>query len=353
MRASAVVADDRIARGASRACRIVDRGIARVNRDAIVEVVRAIVAGELPEIARDRNAICYRAALVERSGASRIVIVKAPRPGPQRTNADATFAGEASVLARLPAAAISGVPELLARVVCSGSHFLFTSEVPGKHPHPAKHPFDEPQLHAILDALYVMDRQGFMHYDLKAANILTDGARAAFIDFEFACFGIPWNGDTPAEPAHCEDFNVANNPFVRARSNVANFEFRCLHRYLLQLGATAADAARSLLRLWLRGKRDYHARMAECLSGPAAAHERLLAALFRDPGEAVVHIEWMLMAFRCAIFERDDTAATRSRGAIMDAIARRRPRSRALPAAYADAAARVVDLVARSVHPMP
>jgi hypothetical protein len=120
VRASGVVADDRIARGATRACRIVERG-ARVNRNAIVEVVNAIVAGELPEIARDRNAICYRAALIDRSGASRTVIVKAPRPGPQRTNADATFAGEASVLARLPAAAIAGAPELLAREMAAAA----------------------------------------------------------------------------------------------------------------------------------------------------------------------------------------------------------------------------------------
>lgn len=351
MCASVVVADDRVARGATRTCRILDRGADRVNRDALGEVVRAIVDGDLAEVARDRNAICYRAALAARGDVPRTVIVKTPRHGPQRTNPDATFAGEASVLARLSAAAIGGAPRLVARVAGSGSHFLFTSELPGKHPDPRTHPLDGPQLRAILDMLYAMDRQGFMHYDLKPANVLTDGARAAFIDFEFARFGVPWNADTPADAAHCEDFNVASNPFVRARSNVANFEFRSLHPYLLDLGATAPDAAQSLLRVWLHGKCAYHARMAGCLSGRAAAHERMLAALFADPSDAVVGIERMLMAFRNAVFEREIEAAAQSRRGLMAAIAERRPRGRALPRPYAEAAVRVVDLVARSVHP--
>lgn len=351
MRASDIVANDRNAHAATRAFRILDRGARRVHREALGEVVRAVVDGELPEIARDRNAICYRAVLAGPGNTSQGVIVKTPRPGPQRTNPDATFAGEAFVLARLSAAAIAGAPELLARVAGSGSHFLFTSELPGRHPHPARHPLDGGQVHAILDALYGMDRQGFMHYDLKAANVLTDGHHAAFIDFEFARFGVPWNADTPAEATHCEDFNVAGNPFVRARSNVANFEFRCLHRYLLELSVTAPDAARSLFRLWLHGKCAYHARMAGCLSGAAAAYERSLAALFSDPSEAVTGVEWTLMAYRSAVFERDLEAAAQAQRATMAAIAQRRSRGRGLPRPYADAAARVIGLVARSVHP--
>jgi predicted Ser/Thr protein kinase len=351
VRDSVGVADGGIAQERPGACRILDRGAKVLNRYAVAEIVRSIAAGEMPEIARDRNAICYRAVLVGRGGVPGVVIVKTPRLGPQRTNADATFAGEAAMLLRLPAEGIAGVPELVARVAANGTHFLFMSELPGRHPHPRKHPLDGPQLHAILDALYAMDRRGFMHYDLKPANILTDGAHVALIDFEFARAGAPWDAETPAEAAYCEDFNVANNPFVRARSNVANFEFRCMHRYLVDVEGFAARAAESLLRTWLIAKASYHARMARCLSDRAAVHELRLARLLADPADAMMRVERRLMAFRTAVFERDARGAARSRAAIRAAIDEHRCRRRAMPKWYADAVMRVVELVGRSVHP--
>ena len=349
MRDSAAFADGRVARESARGLRILARGAMPIDRRAIAEVVRAILGGDLPEIARDRNAICYRATLARRAGVPAAVIVKTPRFGPQRTNADATFSEEAQVLARLPAAGIAFAPALIARVVVPGEmHFLFVSELAGAHPHPQRHRLDVAQLRGISDALYEMDCRGFMHYDLKAANVLVHGARAAFVDFEFACFGEPWGAGAPREAAYCEDFNVANNPFVRARSNVANFEFRCLHRYLAERSGVAPEDAAALLRGWLAAKSAYHARMARGLAGRAAAHERRLARLFADPPDAVIGVERLLMAFRTAIFERDAPSARRCRRAMTLAC---RSRRSTLPLWYANAAMRIVDLVSRSVHP--
>lgn len=353
LRDNVAVADRASAQEAAVACRMLDRGAGAVRLQALAGIVREIVAGTLNEVARDRNAICHRALLAGRRGIPRPVIVKSPRLGPQRTNADATFAGEAEILARLPLLGIDGAPELIARVAVNDTHFLFMSELPGKHPDPRKHPLDAPQLRAIVDALQTMDRLGFMHYDLKAGNVLTDGARVAFIDFEFARVGAPWDAEAPGEASFGDDFNVANNPFVRARSNVVNFEFRCLHRYLVELETAAPNAAEPLFREWLAAKASYHARMACCLSGRAATHERRLVSLLDDAPAAVIRVERMLIAYRTAVFERDSPDAARSRRAIRAAIDGRQRRGQALPRWYADAASRIVDLVARSTHPMP
>ena len=353
LRDSAAVADRASAQATSVACRMLDRGAGAVRLHALAGIVREIVAGTLPEVARDRNAICHRALLAGRRGVSRPVIVKSPRLGPQRTNADATFAGEAEILARLPLLGIDGAPELIARVAVNDTHFLFMSELPGKHPDAWKHPLDAAQLRAIVDALQTMDRLGFMHYDLKAGNVLTSGARAAFIDFEFACVGVPWDAEAPGEASFSEDFNVANNPFVRARSNVANFEFRCLHRYLVELETAVPNAAEPLFREWLAAKASYHARTARCLSGRAATHERRLASLLDDAPAAVIRVERMLIAYRTAVFERDSRDAARSRRAIRAAIDGRQRHGGVLPRWYADSASRILDLVARSTHPTP
>jgi len=350
LRDNAGVVDSTRARAA---CRVLDPGTKVASRQALDDVLRALAAGNLQEVGRDRNAVCHRAWLAARGGILRPVIVKSPRLGRQRTNPDATFAGEARVLGQLPLLGIDGAPDLIARVAIGDAHFLFMSELPGSHPHPRKHPLDAIKLQAIADALQAMDRLGFMHYDLKAANVLTHADRAFFIDFEFANAGTPWDANAPSEPSFCEDFNVANNPFVRARSNIANFEFRCLQRYLVELQNVDPDAVLPLFRAWLTAKASYHARMARCLSDRAAAHERRLARLFAGPSADVMRIERMLMAFRTAVFERDRRTAEKARRAIRTANGLRRLRGRALPKWYGEAAMRIVDLVARSVHPTP
>ena len=362
---------------AAHAARILDAGRAPADPAFYARAIRSIVEGRLAEVARDRNSTCYR-VLVERRGARSVAaIVKVARFGPQRTNPDTSFAGEARILARLPAAGVANAPELLARVEAGGRHFLFTTELPGRHPDAARHPLDERALRAILGGLHAMDRRALMHYDLKAANILIDGDRAAFVDFEFARFEDLHAAYAPATVAFCEDFNVSANPFFPARSNVANFEFRALHRHLLELCAQqSAAAAGDLARCWLCAKADHHRRMAGALAELAATalariadaggiaedeargrvsagagYEGLLASLFADPCDAVVRIERALMAFRCAIFDRDAGEAASRRHAAMAELDRGALSAHALPDAYVRGTTRVLELVGRSVHP--
>ena len=64
----------------------------RSHHHEFAAAIRSILDGRVAEFARDRNSICYRVRLSTREGAAPTAIVKVPRPGPQRTNADATFA---------------------------------------------------------------------------------------------------------------------------------------------------------------------------------------------------------------------------------------------------------------------
>jgi predicted Ser/Thr protein kinase len=359
------------------AAEILDAGPKAIDPGFYAGAIRSIVQGSVPEVAQDRNSTCYRVHLPEHGPAPEAAIVKVARPGPQRTNPDVSFEGEARILARLPEAGIANAPGLLARVEAGGRYFLFTTELPGKHPDPWRHPLDGERLRTILDGLYAMDRRGLMHYDLKNANILIAGNRAAFVDFEFARFVDCFAAYAPATARFCEDFNVSGNPFFPARSNVSNFEFRALHRHLVELRATrSAAAADELLRAWLSGKSGYHRQRAgflaellatslERVAGAgriaadearkrliaAAEYESLLATLFADPHEPVASVEGSLIAFRCAIFERNADEATLRRKELLAGIARDAPHAGALPDAYRQATWRTLDLVGRSVHP--
>ncbi len=364
-------------RGSGAGLVVLDAGELPVDDQALAAAIGAILDGDATAFAHDRNSLCYRVPFPGPGAASDSAIVKAPRPGPQRTNDDATFAWEAAILAQLPAVGIASGPALLARVVAQGIHFLVTTELPGRHPDPRVHPLDRRQLLGVLDGLYAMDCRFLMHYDLKPANVLIDGDRAGFIDFEFARFVDPFGAYASAAATFCEDFNVSGNPLFPARSNVANFEFRALHRHLAELAAThSLGAADALHADWLRGRSVYHRRMSGFLaelsetsagrfaagSGidedgarrrllAAAAHEDLLAMLLAEPPASMVRIERLLMAFRCAVFERHDDEVRRLRDAAVAEIRDAASTARGLPDAYTAAVARTLELVGRSVHP--
>jgi predicted Ser/Thr protein kinase len=351
------------------AVRVLDAGRTRLGQAFLDRSIRWIENGAAPVVGQDRNSICYRVDVPHAMNGPTAAIVKVARSGAQRTNPDTSFAGEAAILARLPAAGVTSAPQLLARVEADGRHFLFISELPGKHPDPSTNPLDARALRAILIALFPMERQGLMHYDLKSANVLIDEDRAHFVDFEFARFHDPCAAYHESIVAFCEDFNVSANPFYPARSNVANFEFRALHRHLLGVQATRSVAdADELLRSWLQCRSSHHQRMAAFLealldaflervasaSGIAAkdararlraaiGYENVLAALFEDPHDSVARTERLLMAFRCATFERRFDEAVLSRQQTLAAIA-----DVALPDVYREATRATLELVGRS-----
>lgn len=358
-------------------CVVLDAGIIPIDHRAFADAIRQVAKGEASELARDRNAICYRVNLARGDGASEPAIMKVPRMGQQRTNPETTFAWEAEILAALPAAGIPGAPTLLGRVVSDGRHFLFLNEIPGMHPDPRTNPLDGRQLRALLNHLYVMDTRGLMHYDLKLANILVEGVDVGFVDFEFARFRSHSNAYAPETAAFCADFNVSINAFFPARSNVANFEFRALHHYLDHSGTTPSEAE-YLLFDWLRCKSGYHQKMAAFLAdlqdtsiediavtsgipaaqahallGAAAEQETLFESMFAQPDEAVTRIERLLMAYRCAVFGRHATEAGQLRRTLQQFIHSHSARTEPLFRAYGQAVARVLELVKCSVQAPP
>ena len=353
---------------------ICERGTLPIAAAEIRRVIRIVLQGDATEFARDRNSVCYRVLLREGGGVPRPAVVKAPRPGPQRTNGDVTFAGEAGILARLPQAGITNAYRLLARAKAGDVHFLLTTHVPGAHPDPAQHPLDTPQLQGIFDTLFAMDCQGLMHYDLKPGNLLLDGKRHGLIDFEFARFESWQDAYAPATTTYCEDFNVSPNPHFPARTNVANFEFRTLAGYLAGLArATPTAGAAEFLRHYLQAKSRYHERMGQFLAdlapesadrmakqggiavrdvrrrlGEAAAFADRLVALMRNPSKQVAEFEHSLMAFRQCVFERRRREAQSLRAAAFDRLRRDGIGASALPTEYLSAMAGTFDLVWRS-----
>jgi hypothetical protein len=134
--------------------------------------------------------------------------------------------------------------------------------------------------------------------------------------------------------------------------------------------AAAPVRAAAALGAWLRAKSRYHRQMAASLAvqadavaglpvapfdaparADAASFERLLGDLYARPSDAVARVERGLMAFRCATFERDTDAAACALATINDGIGRDARTARVLPDAFVAAARRVLELVARSVHP--
>lgn len=370
-------------------CVVLDAGIMPIDPRAFADAIQLVTEGLASELARDRNAICYRVNLARGDGWSGPAIVKAPRLGQQRTNPETTFAREAEILALLPAAGIPGAPGLLGRIASGDRHFLFLTEMPGTHPDPRTNPLDGRQLRTLLDHFYIMDTRGLMHYDLKPANILVAGADVSFVDFEFARFRSHNNAYAPETAVFCADFNVSINAFFPARSNVANFEFRALHHYLdhslddsldhsLDHCGIGTSQAEHPLFDWLCCKSGYHRKMAAFLAdlretsladiaatsgipaarahallGAAIEQETLLAGLFAQPDTTVVGMERLLMAYRCAVFERRTTDAKPLRRTLQALIRRHGKRAETRFHAYGQAVVRVLELVKRSVVAAP
>jgi len=207
------------------------------------------------------------------------------------------------------------------------------------------HPLDARQLRAILDRLYVMDCQ--------ASCTTTSRPRT------YWSMAIVWGSSTSSSPGswipqylragNCgflRRFQRFRQSFLPARSNVANFEFRAFHRYLLELCTVqSAAAANALLRDWLRGKSAYHRRMADFLRNspkrqsselPSLAglqQTRLAKCCSRQQRTRVYSrsclstrpmlwfgLKRSLMAFRCAVFERHATEAKRLQHATLAEI---------------------------------
>jgi hypothetical protein len=335
----------------------------------LARLVAACRNGEAAFVGADRNAVCHRGSLCDAHGVPREVVIKMARAWPARTNPDPTFGAEARNLLALEARAIAAVPRLVARVHTGGIHVLVASWTPGDHPDVDRNPLTSHQMRRLLDWCLAAEREGFLHYDLKPRNVLTDEDSVAVIDVEFGRFEA---GDAfAADDAWLDDYNVATNPHLPRRSNVANFEFRTLDRLCGALERAGRDAAASrLVDAWLRAKAAYHHRLnahliwhrrrssrpegwpdreppsalADCREGARAArHERLLADLYAVPGGRIVAIERALMRSRARVFEPAGEEGLEA----VEIAQRTLARTAGVPQAYRDDVARVLARLAR------
>jgi predicted Ser/Thr protein kinase len=363
--------------GAEADVTILEVGAWPVTASAGAGAIAAIREGRAALLAADRNSTCHVLRWRGEGTGPETVVVKVPRRGPQRTNDDMTYAGEAAILARLPGAGIANASRLVARVAAAGEHYLIVSHLDGEHPDPVTRPLTQQHLAAMIDSLARMDDLGLMHYDLKPANVLVDGDDVAFLDFEFARFEPYLDACAASGQDFAEDFNVAGNPHFPSRTNVANFEFRTLYRYCNVLSAAQpAGAAATFFRRWLACRAHWHARRAmrfdqlgatsadrigaagaltpaeaRCRLAAAADYERLTAELLARPAGPVAALEWALVAFRHHVFEQRVAEARALRCAIdarlecWCAVADSQTRP------YVEAAARTVRRIARSRAP--
>ena len=352
---------------------LLDAGEFPISMPEIRRVILSVLTGATTEFARDRNSTCYCVPLSAGTDVPAAAVVKVPRAGPQRTNDDVTFSREAQILASLPKAGIPNTYQLLARIRAGDTHYLLTTHLPGAPPDPILRPLGGGALQGLFDSLFLMDRQGLMHYDLKPANILLDGDRHGFIDFEFGRFESWHDAYAPATANYCEDYNVSSNPHFPSRTNVANFEFRTLAQYLVGLrqGIGPADAD-NFFRAYLRERSGYHRRMGRFLAdlprvtaeriaargaiatpdafarlAKAASYEHRLAALLHDACSPVADFERSLIVFRQDIFEHRREAAHTVRMQAFERSARSLD-TQALPADYVEAMARTFERVWRS-----
>jgi hypothetical protein len=302
---------------------LLDCGSPALDAHDVREALSALAANALPLLGADRNAYCHLWQVAAASG-PRSIVIKQPRPGGRRTNPDLTFSGELRALQIAAQAAVPNVPRHVGRVRRDETHFLFLGFQPGAHPCPTAAPFTPAQLCALVDQLWMLDRIGLMHYDLKSGNLLLYGSETSILDFEFARMEERELAYSTGTRRHFDDFNTLANPHFPMRSNVANFEFRTLHRYISELARAEATAAMDLLRTYLGERATFHLSLAEYLStlragdfnvAPpsltmvkdqlmrAVRHEQAMATLMRAPHTQVCDAEFQLMGLRRVVFE--------------------------------------------------
>ncbi len=314
---------------------ILDRRHPGIAPGSILRTLEDALSGRGGYLNRGRNSICYRTTLENEHGAREEVLLKEPALDGYRTNPDATFAGEARMLATLSGLAARGIPRLVARVRYGATHYLIATFVAGDCPDPLRNPLSRARLDDLVWKLFLLDREGFIHYDLQAPNILLCGSEAGLIDFEFAGRADPCAVYGPEAGRASEDYNVSDNPHYPVRSCICNFEFRTVYPYMEALGATrSAQAAGRFFRSYLGSKaryREYARGHFETLLrtragdigrgsgrdpgyvaselGKAIAYEGVLERVLENPAPDVLAMEYGVMRYRYLLFHRDYNGA--------------------------------------------
>jgi predicted Ser/Thr protein kinase len=165
---------------------LLDTGEETITQNQLTQVVHALSREECAFLGRGANSVCYKIAIAGKETEDGEIILKKAALNKGRTNADMTFAEEARQLATLSRIGIPNMPSLVGRFKYRGNYYLLSRFVPGSHPDALLNPFQPIHLDRLFKILFLMDRSGFVHYDLQASNILLTEEDVGFIDFEFA-----------------------------------------------------------------------------------------------------------------------------------------------------------------------
>lgn len=152
-----------------------------------------------------------------------------------------------------------------------GGEYLVSSRIKGARPDIKNNPFNKNNLNALVSVLCDLDmphrtsETGFfpyeipMHYDLAPGNIVISDKSAGLIDFEYLKFenlDIPLFNQLKGKfDCHCDYSDIAGIP-----SNLRNFEYRTLYKYMMNQKPEEAEA---LLKDYLKAKSSYHEKRSE------------------------------------------------------------------------------------------
>ncbi len=213
-------------------------------------------------------------------------------------------------------------------------YFLVTEYIEGKHPFDSS--VNSKQMEDILKKSFVLDINGIAHSDLQSGNIfLINNDKVKFIDF--GAYQLLTNSGCYVSSDAIRDFDIINsdiknihnsplegkflatfynnspkshligysdNPYLKIRSNAANFEYRMIYDYLVH---NKAEKPKEFLTDYLKTKAEYyHKPMAEFLEklqispndtaqiaqrDSAVQTEKLFAQVFSNPTENVLKSE--------------------------------------------------------------
>jgi len=307
---------------------LLDAGEETMTQNQLAQVVHALSREQYTFLGRGANSVCYKIILPGKHTEDGEIIIKKAVLNKGRTNADVTFAEEARQLTILSRIGIPNMPSLIGRFKYRINYYLLSRFVPGVHPDPLRNPFRPIHLDRLFKILFLMDRSGFVHYDLQASNILLTEEDVGFIDFEFAGQINLLATYHPKQQELYNDYNTSNNPYFPMRSTLCNFEFRTLYGYLRN-APTRRDAF-DFFRLYLTTKAFYHKYLFDhlsvikdilageigqvsCLSTHevitrlhnAIEYERTLAGVLAKHDHRVLTVEYIIMKYRYLLFNRD------------------------------------------------
>ena len=216
----------------------------------------------------------------------------------------------------------------------NNKYFLVTEYIDGKHPFDSN--INNKQMEDILKKSFVLDINGIAHSDLQSGNIILNNKdKVKFIDF--GAYQLLTNSGSYVSSEAIRDFDIINsdvknmhnsplegkfiatfynnspkshligysdNPYLKIRSNAANFEYRMIYDYLAH---NKAEKPKEFLTDYLKTKAEYyHKPMAEFLeklqisSNDAAQFtqrdnalktEKMFAEVFSNPSENIIKSE--------------------------------------------------------------